>query len=323
MISFREYLEEAINAPVHFENSYPIIDEFEEADVTTNTVFQYVIIKNPLFIAANEVLSAIGKSSFDKNAPDHLKNSLSNKMETLKLRKDKIEISGKNVIGGSSKYNNLMRILAYESLDIPAIIAKGTKSKKISDTKKKKAQDALSSFKEDGYVKFVEPQKVEKKTTLAYGVKDEDGNMLWLPKSRSKEVEGFVIGCEGWIVEKNSLPFADKQSLASYKIFAEREKRKAVSMQAPLKKNPEKFADTYKKAVGSAEKEERRVLKILLPDTPKYFKGAVIPYGRGMKVELVKVLSSQYCTEDMPSLYGSQLLGHEGETCYWWEIREV
>ena len=82
-------------------------------------------------------------------------------------------------------------------------------------------------------------------------------------------------------------------------------------------------ADTYKKAVGSAEKEERRVLKILLPDTPKYFKGAVIPYGRGMKVELVKVLSSQYCTEDMPSLYGSQLLGHEGETCYWWEIREV
>ena len=202
-----------------------------------------------------------------------------------------------------------------------------TRARRLQELKERVRHLPLPS----NHVRLTEPLKILKRTDKA--VQDEIlGLKTWLPGSQITEGEGYVSGISDFIRQNRGLDIItegrSEEHERNYQAFVERkehvrreERQKTRELAAQrIKEEKEERARLREKAWLDELEEVRKTHpgaeRMLVPVSALRYER--IPSSPLAPADLEIVAGSRYggerrIDEDMPSIMGSQLLGHEGE----------
>ena len=202
-------------------------------------------------------------------------------------------------------------------------VEKNSSQSKKEESSTKSASNTAKSIPSipEGHHTIKNPLMIKKKTNNAYGVmlpnKDFPGyeEIQWIPKSHSSEHEGKLVSISPWLANKQKIKTHEGEKERQEKIQKnnkENPKSERLYLKVPFEKK-----DEAKKHGAKWDPESKRWYANggELPEGLKKFSqssGGSPPRSISEQIER-KMPTSGRIGESDPSVYGYQLLGHEGE----------
>lgn len=307
--------------------------------------FSYYVVDNPLYKAGVALRDKIGEAQFRKRASQDVQDAVANNAQTLKLRKDKVSVENGEIVGGAENYGAASRFFR----DIDAESAKAQKSasrsEKLAATKAQKEAERAERVKSTGVQRDpngrpIAPKRPGWVPEGYWNGKVYSGNRVYIDGRKIKATPEKIEALQKWqndYAEYKKARDEDARTAPKEYLnvsYAQREQAKAAGArwdpnmgswywdkrdgdvpQALSAFSRRGQTSQQRQTQPSSQKRQTQPSSqrtMLLPRRAGYGEGDVVKVG-GHWVRIGKTLGHTRIDDDMPSIYGSQLLGHEGE----------
>ena len=315
--------------------------------------FSYYVVDNPLYKAGVALRDKIGEAQFRKRASQDVQDAVANNAQTLKLRKDKVSVENGEIVGGAENYGAASRFFRDIDAESARAQKSASRSEKIAATKAQKEAEAQKKAESERAerVKSTGVQRDPNGRPIApkrpgwvpegyWNGKVYSGNRVYIDGREIKATPEKIEALQKWqndYAEYKKARDEDARTAPKEYLnvsYAQREQAKAAGARWDPNMGswywdkrdgdvPQALSAFSRRGQTSQQRQtqpssQQRQTQpssqktMLLPRRAGYGEGDVVKVG-GQWVRIGKTLGHTRIDDDTPSIYGSHLLGHEGE----------